>query len=128
MIVDEEDKRSRKEIDKSRKTLEKLKVHPRDEQVNVAAMQRAERSYEGFTGPVREYIGRSLDNFKAALEKQDPRVIADARESLLRLIVPSRTPSRSGIARESDGSPVTKETKVSDQVRTLSDSVSMNSG
>ncbi|MBX7494229.1 molecular chaperone HscC [Qipengyuania sp. 1NDW9] len=86
VIVDEEDKRSRKEIDKSRKALEKLKVHPRDEQVNVAAMQRAERSYEGFTGPVREYIGRSLDNFKAALEKQDPRVIADARESLLRLI------------------------------------------
>ncbi|MBX7533854.1 molecular chaperone HscC [Qipengyuania sp. 1XM1-15A] len=86
VIVDEDDKRSKKEIEKSRAALEKLKVHPRDEQVNIAAMQRAERCYEGFTGPVREFVGRSLDNFKAALEKQDPRIIADARESLMQLV------------------------------------------
>ncbi len=86
VIVDEEDRRSKKDIEARRKLLEKLKVHPRDEAENVAMLARAERAYEGFTGHVREFIGRALTEFQGALEKQDPRIIADAREALGNLL------------------------------------------
>ena len=86
VIVDEEDRRSKKDIEARRKMLEKLKVHPRDEAENVAMLARAERAYEGFTGHVREFIGRALTEFQGALEKQDPRLIADAREALGNLL------------------------------------------
>ena len=83
VIVDEDDRRSADEIKRSREALEKLKVHPRDEVINVAAMTRAERCYESFTGPARDAIGHWITEFQGVLDKQDPRVIADARESLL---------------------------------------------
>jgi len=86
VIVDEDDRRSKKDISESRKRLEKLKVHPREEAENVALLARAERAYEGFTGPVRDYIGQGLTEFQGALDKQDPRIIADAREGLTRLL------------------------------------------
>lgn len=86
VIVDEEDRRSQKDIAESRKRLEKLKVHPRDEAENVAMLARAERAYEGFTGAVRDVIGQALTEFQGALDKQDPRLIADAREALRGLI------------------------------------------
>lgn len=86
VIVDEEDKRSQKDIAESRKRLEKLKAHPRDEAENVALLARAERAYEGFTGEVRNIIGQGLTEFQGALDKQDPRLIADAREGLTRLL------------------------------------------
>jgi molecular chaperone HscC len=86
VIVDEDDRRSKKDIAESRKRLEKLKVHPRDEAENVALLARAERTYEGFTGHVRDVIGQGLTEFQGALDKQDPRIIADAREGLTRLL------------------------------------------
>jgi molecular chaperone HscC len=86
VIVDEEDRRSQKDIEGRRKALEKLKVHPRDEAENVAMLARAERAYEGFTGHVRDVIGQGLTEFQGALDKQDPRIIADAREGLGNLL------------------------------------------
>ena len=86
VIVDEEDRRSQKDIEGRRKALEKLKVHPRDEAENVAMLARAERAYEGFTGHVRDVIGQGLTEFQGALDKQDPRIIADARDGLTRLL------------------------------------------
>ncbi|WP_017664888.1 Hsp70 family protein [Porphyrobacter sp. AAP82] len=86
VVVDEEDRRSKKDIAESRKRLEKLKVHPRDEAENVALLARAERAYEGFTGPLRDVIGQGLTDFQGALDKQDPRIIADARDGLTRLL------------------------------------------
>lgn len=86
VIVDEDDKRNQKDIEGRRKLLEKLKVHPRDEAENVALLARAERAYEGFTGHVRDVIGQGLTEFQGALEKQDPRLIADAREGLGQLL------------------------------------------
>ena len=86
VIVDEEDRRSQKDIEGRRKALEKLKVHPRDEAENVAMLARAERAYEGFTGHIRDVIGQGLTEFQGALDKQDPRLIADAREGLGKLL------------------------------------------
>jgi molecular chaperone HscC len=86
VIVDEDDRRTQKDVEARRKLLEKLKVHPRDEAENVALLARAERAYEGFTGHVRDVIGQGLTEFQGALEKQDPRIIADAREGLTQLL------------------------------------------
>ena len=86
VIVDEDDRRSQKDVDARRKALEKLKVHPRDEAENVAMLARGERAYEGFTGHIRDLIGHSLTEFQGALDKQDPRIIADAREALGQLL------------------------------------------
>jgi molecular chaperone HscC len=86
VIVDEDDKRTQKDVEARRKLLERLKVHPRDEAENVALLARAERAYEGFTGHVRDVIGQGLTEFMGALEKQDPRLIADAREGLTQLL------------------------------------------
>jgi molecular chaperone HscC len=86
VIVDEEDRRSAKDVEARRRALEKLKVHPRDEAENVAMLARAERAYEGFTGHVRDVIGQGLTEFQGALDKQDPRIIADAREGLGNLL------------------------------------------
>jgi molecular chaperone HscC len=86
VIVDEDDKRSQKDIAAAQAKLEKLKVHPRDEAENVALLTRAERAYEGFIGPQRDYIGHFLLDYKGALEKQDKRLIADAREKLAQLL------------------------------------------
>lgn len=86
MIVDEDDKRTAKDIAASRKRLEKLKVHPRDEAENVAMLARAERAYEGYIGHIRDVIGQALTEFQGALDKQDPRLIVDAREALGQLL------------------------------------------
>ncbi len=86
VIVDEDDKRGKNDIEARRKQLEKLKMHPRDEAENVAMLARGNRAYEGFTGQVRDMIGALLTELKGALEKQDPRIIANAREALGKLI------------------------------------------
>ena len=80
VIADDEGRRDKAAFEKRRKELAKLKVHPRDEQENVALMARAERTYESFSGPMREHIGQMILAFASAIESQDPRAILDARE------------------------------------------------
>lgn len=86
VIVDEDDRRSAKDIEESRKALEKLKVHPRDEAENAALMARAQRAYEGFTGMTRSWIGEWITDFEGALESQDRRTISEARERLTMML------------------------------------------
>lgn len=82
VIVDEEDRPDRKEIDKRRAALAALKHHPREEAVNVALMARAERCYEDHIGDLRQAIGHWITQFVGALDSQDPRRIADAKAML----------------------------------------------
>lgn len=82
VIVDEADRKDRKELEKRREELAKLKFHPREDAENIAVMARATRCYESFSGETREVIGQWITMFEGALEKQDPREIADAREQL----------------------------------------------
>lgn len=81
-IIDSEDRPSERELDSRRKTLAKLKFHPREEAENVALMARAERCYESFLGDARHFIGTWITEFAGALNSQDPRRIADARQVL----------------------------------------------
>jgi len=86
VIVDEEDRRDKKELEKRREALARLKVHPRDEAETVALMARAARCYESHIGPAREAVGQWIGLFESVVERQDPRDIAIAREQLLRAL------------------------------------------
>jgi molecular chaperone HscC len=82
-IYDEEDSAFTANLEERRAALAKLKVHPRDEAENAAAMARAGRCYEGFIGDRRDYVGQIIATFENALASQDPRVIDPARADLL---------------------------------------------
>lgn len=82
VIVDEEDGPA-PDLDDRRAALAALKVHPRDEDANRAAMARAERCFEAFLGERRAYVAQLILRFEAALERQDPRHADSARRELL---------------------------------------------
>jgi molecular chaperone HscC len=82
VICDDEDAPSAKEIEKRRKVLAALKVHPRDDDANAAVIARAERCYENFIGERRDYIGRMIGDFQAVLDRQEPRATDSARAEL----------------------------------------------
>jgi molecular chaperone HscC len=83
VIVDEEDRPDPADIEKRRAALAKLKFHPREEAANAALLARAERCYEDHIGELRQAIGHWITQFAGALDTQDPRRIADARDFLL---------------------------------------------
>ncbi len=64
-------------------TLAALKVHPREQTENVAALARADRIYQQSLGQVREHVGHMISAFRAVLDAQDPGACADARAQLL---------------------------------------------
>lgn len=61
--------------------LEKIKTHPRDQQENLYLMERAKRLYEDTLGEARPYIQQHINAFSLALESQDERTIALARDA-----------------------------------------------
>ena len=58
--------------------LDRIKLHPRDQQENIALISRAERLYEEHLR-LREYIQQWLLRFRSAINGQDARMIADCR-------------------------------------------------
>lgn len=66
--------------------LAELKIHPREQQANLALLARASRLYEECTGAARQEIGSRLIGFKAALETQEIRQIEAARRHLGELL------------------------------------------
>lgn len=66
-------------VEKSRKMLAALKVHPRDAEENQAAMARAERCYENHLGDERRWVEELIARFQAALDTQEPRTVEQAR-------------------------------------------------
>jgi molecular chaperone HscC len=81
-IYDEEDSAFTANLEERRAALAKIKVHPRDEGENAAAMARAKRCYEGFLGDKRDYVSQIINSFENALNSQDPRTIETARADL----------------------------------------------
>jgi molecular chaperone HscC len=65
--------------------LETLRVHPRDDQQNIAVLARAERLYEEFLH-ARDVLQDAMVGFRAVLERQDPRESAQAREQLVAVL------------------------------------------
>jgi molecular chaperone HscC len=81
-LYDEEDSAFTANLEERRAALAKLKIHPRDEAENSAAMARAERCYENFLAERRDYVGGLILGFQGALDSQDPRTIETARTDL----------------------------------------------
>jgi molecular chaperone HscC len=86
VIIDDANAIAPEDLERRRKALMSLKVHPRDDQVNIAVFARMERCYEQSLGDRRELIGRWISQFTAIVEGQNPRAIADARTKLTRAL------------------------------------------
>lgn len=82
VIVDDENG-SDADLEARRAKLAQLKVHPRDEDANRAALARAGRCYEDFIGERREYVARLIGQFEGVLDRQDPRAAVQARGELI---------------------------------------------
>lgn len=86
LIYDKEDGELTANLSSRRKALEKLKVHPRDQAANAAAMARAKRCYEGQIGSARDYVSQIIGQFESVLATQDNRKIDEAREQVLKAL------------------------------------------
>jgi len=77
---------SEEEIAAALARLEALKVHPREQQENVYLIARAKRLYEDRLGNDRPLIQQWLAAFETALDSQDEREVARAREGFRRAL------------------------------------------
>ena len=66
---------SRADLIKRRANLEKLKIHPRDMEINTAIISRANKCYEQSLGEQRQLIAGYLSSFERALDSQDKKNI-----------------------------------------------------
>jgi len=82
VICDEEDAATDRDMESRRKALAALKVHPREDDRNAAALARAGRCYESLLGDRRDYIGKIIAHFLAVLDEQEPHAIEQARVNL----------------------------------------------
>lgn len=71
-----------KELKTRRKMLEKLKIHPREEEKNTVLLARCLRLYESLIGEQRQYVGQLITGYEAVLDKQDQREIAEAYQTV----------------------------------------------
>ncbi|WP_395644859.1 Hsp70 family protein [Terricaulis sp.] len=85
VIVDKEGL-SPEELEQRRAELAKLKIHPRDADINKATLSRAGRCYENTLGDTRAHIGHLIGQFERVLEGQDPRASDIARKDLERIL------------------------------------------
>ena len=64
--------------------LQRLKIHPADQEENRLVLARGERIYTESLGPVREQTGRCLAYLREAMDSQSPTRIRRAREESTR--------------------------------------------
>ena len=82
LVIVDEDGPTGVDLEKQRKALEALKVHPREGDANRALLARAGRCYENFLGDKRTIVGQLISQFETVLDAQDPRHIERARVEL----------------------------------------------
>jgi molecular chaperone HscC len=83
LVINDDETIAPEDLAARRTALASLKVHPRDEDANRAALARAQRCYEEHLGDERHFIGDLISQFEAVLGRQDPRAAAQARKALL---------------------------------------------
>jgi molecular chaperone HscC len=74
------------EIQATLERLKPLKTHPRNEPENRAVLERAYRLYAELSGDARAVLSGILDEFEAALERQDAVQAAVSRASLAEFV------------------------------------------
>lgn len=80
VIVNQSIQLSDEEIQKRREELQKLKIHPRNQEKNRLLLARGDRIFEENTGEVRTYVNRFLEEFTEQLNTQDLRKIEKSYE------------------------------------------------
>jgi molecular chaperone HscC len=86
VILDDKDAISDAEIQRRRSELAGIKVHPRDQDANRAALARAARCFEQLLGEERAGVSQWITQFEAVLERQNPREIDASRVALLQAL------------------------------------------
>ncbi len=74
------------ELDKIRARLSKLKIHPREQLVNAAALARAERLHEQLLGQERRILADAITQFESVVQSQVAEHVDVERANLERLI------------------------------------------
>lgn len=82
LVIIEQGAMSDEELETRRRALAAYKQHPREADVNRAALARAGRCYEAFLGDKRGHVGQLIAEFEQVLDNQDPRAVEKAREHL----------------------------------------------
>jgi molecular chaperone HscC len=82
VISDSNEDISSDAIASQREALARLKVHPRDSELNRTLLARAERLWENALGEQRDFIGNVILQFQSVIERQDPRAIEAAQKQL----------------------------------------------
>jgi molecular chaperone HscC len=86
VIVNSDNQLTPAEIAAALSRMSALKVHPRDQAENQAVLARAERIFEETLGELREVVGANISVFERALGRQDPSLVAEAREELTEIL------------------------------------------
>jgi len=82
VIIENKGTMTEAEIAKRLKDLAALKIHPRDEADNKLVMSKLERLYQESLGDTRAIVGEYISKFDAVLNKQDKKLILEARKQL----------------------------------------------
>jgi molecular chaperone HscC len=67
-------------------SMQALKFHPREDEVNVHLLKKADRIYQEVSPDRRSHLAQQIEIFEAALATQDPERVAEAREILAGLL------------------------------------------
>ena len=96
VIVNKDIQLTPEQIEERRKELQKIKIHPREQEKNRLLMERGDRLYEENTGEIRKYLDKILADFSVALNSQDLRTIEKAYTRTSELLdIVENTPKRS---------------------------------
>ena len=82
VIKDNAQSLSEKELAARLKAMESLKVHPREDEENIALLARLDRLYSMARGEDRDYIRSLIVDFELVLGRQEPTEIADAHREI----------------------------------------------
>jgi molecular chaperone HscC len=86
VIVGDDGAEDSKALAKRRAELARLKLHPRDEDANRAVLERAKRCFENQLGETRLYVGQLISQFEGALDTQETKRVAAAREETVKAL------------------------------------------
>ena len=86
VIKNEETDMTDEEIDARLKSLEKLKLHPREQEENKLLLLRGNRMYEESVGDLRQLIEHNMNIFEGVLDKQRREEIEQARKDFKKFL------------------------------------------
>jgi molecular chaperone HscC len=80
LLINDDPSGDEQAIAERRAALASLKTHPREDELNRAALARGEKCFENFLGEERAAIDYLITQFQLVLDGQDPRAVEHARQ------------------------------------------------